>query len=145
MITPLELYQSLITMIEWTNQQQETYRKDYFISDLSWAKEYSTIKFCVSRQSGHSRFAFELISKYYENAICVFKNFTFLNNFSNKFRISLNKMVTVSNLNILLGKGKFDSVIVDCASFFSKNEIESIYSFFKHNVSNPKFCFIFLE
>jgi hypothetical protein len=56
------LYKILIEMIKWTKQVQkeEIRKRGYYFSKLSYAKEISTIKFCLPRGSGYTTFAQEL-------------------------------------------------------------------------------------
>ena len=82
MATHQELFKSLITMVDWTIQQQsKCIELKSGISILSWSKEYATIKFCVSRQSGHSNFAYRLLTEYFSNAVYISHNFSMLVDF----------------------------------------------------------------
>jgi hypothetical protein len=58
-----------------------------------------------------------------------------------------NRMTTLSCIDNFKIKGleNFDAIIVDCASLYSRKQIDKIYNFFKHNVyqdSQPIFLFL---
>lgn len=133
-----KLYESLCYMIEWTLQHQKGYSK-YNLSIKNWAKDFATIKFYLPRRSGHTTFANKLLTKYFTNAVMIIPD---IKNISSQLA---ERIATPLSLERLRGM-KIDTVIIDCASSLSNENIEMIYLFFEKFVKNSKsFCFVLLE
>jgi len=147
-----DLFNSLITMIKWTRQFKEKINYDYK-HPLIWAKEFSTIKFCVSRQSGHTSFLKKIIGEYGPNGTTnkdIFKNPVII---MPNYRVACNLKLypewswiglANDNQNKFFGR-KIDGVIIDCSSILSKREVDNIYNMFKNNSFDSQFIFVFLE
>ena len=146
-VTHKMLFRSLMNMINWTKSFQTKY--NFFkkeLSSLAWAKEYCTVKFGVSRQSGHSTFAIKLIEKF-NNPVLFLPNRRMFYTIYKDCAIKEKNVGTVgfnpTQFRCLKG---VDAVIVDCHSLFPKNEIDRIYeTFIKNNFLDDQFIFIFLE
>jgi adenosyl cobinamide kinase/adenosyl cobinamide phosphate guanylyltransferase len=129
-------------------QEEEMNSSRYRSSKLSHAKEISTIRFGLPRQSGHSTFAQKLINEEFKNAIYIamsmhqlYDSFIY-RDASVEQRARMGTLVHIDKLEDI----KFDAVIVDCASLYSKKRIDEIYNFFKHAVyQKPYPIFLFLE
>lgn len=143
-----QIYKCLINMINWTTQHQKTLLDAGFnIPTKSWAKEMSTIKFCLPRQSGHTTFAIKLFTEYFDNAILILPNDGLKSHRSVKYLNNKYKSLicTPGSLKKLYGR-QISTAIIDCASIISNKDKEKIYSFFEPIVSeNRYFLFIFLE
>ena len=143
-VTQEKLFQALMCMINWTKQQQS--KVDLFNPYSSWSKEYATVRFSVSRQSGHTTFAIKLLTKVLKNSVLLYPNEHLyrhiLNDLAPYFKA---RVATVNTLERFLGI-EVEAVIIDCASFISEKKEKEIYKFFqKYYVSSPNFIFIFLE
>ena len=144
-LTQAHLYRSFLTMIKWTRQCQEKYSKKSFPSK-SWAKEVSTVKFCVPRQSGHTTFIKRIIgNKWFGEFNGLFKKPALIFPFEGMILstgLAGQKWVgSVQNLNKFYGED-WDAVIVDCTSLLSSKQIDSIYDTFTRC---PDIIFIFVE
>jgi len=150
-----DIYNALLTMIKWTRQfnQKEEIRGliKYTTSPLMWAKEYCTIKYCLPRRSGHTEFITKMLDlgkmnggqhSLFEGPVVIFPNIDIAE--SSNFSPKWDWVGTPKNLDKFRGR-KWGSVIVDCSSVLSKNEIENIYKAFQYHIIIPNFVFIFLE
>jgi len=146
MISHKGLYKSLKCMIEWTKQCQDRLREEGFEAHLSpkqWAKEFCSVKFCISRQSGHTTFAEKLIEEVGLEALYITSN------------DSIAKYTKVPSFNratpASIERGKFkgrriNTLIIDCASLMSQKDIEKVYdAFAPSSIVEPYFLFLFLE
>lgn len=132
------LYKSLCYMIEWTLQNQKSYL-NFNLSIKDWAKNFATIKFYLPRRSGHSTFAIKLLTEYFTNAVLIVPNIE-----NTHFKLA-ERIATPLSLERLRGIN-IDTVIIDCASLLSNENIKMIYSFFEDFAKiNKSFIFILLE
>jgi hypothetical protein len=145
-----ELYQSLLNMIEWTEYYRESCKKvnmKELYSEKSWAKNHATLKVCLPRQSGHTTFAKQLILNKYKDAVYILPDIidwrhTKISTMSPRQK---SRCCNIFNIRRIMGITP-DIVIVDCASFLSKSNIDLIYNMFsRYAYENDKFLFLFLE
>jgi hypothetical protein len=157
-VTYDDTYAALETMIKWARQlntKEEIKDRCRLSSNMSWAKEYATIKFCLPRQSGHTTFIKKLIDRrdpgpawgetgpnaLFKKPVVIFPDLTIAHN---TFAIDWNWVGVPSRLDKFLGI-RPDSVIIDCASVYSQKQIDAIYRAFAYGKSIPGFLFLFLE
>lgn len=150
------LYNHLTNMINWTYYCQESCGEKFksVVSPKAYAKEMATIKLCLPRQSGHTTFAKNLFKNFFKRAIYLTTDLEILRHAKNLFDpnqtmdpTDLNRMGSIYNVKTGKYKGITpDAIIVDCASFLSKQDVELIYDEFS-NVSYKQkhFIFLFLE
>ena len=132
-----DLYKALKIIINWTIQNKPS---SFFYSDLQFSKECLSIHFQLPRRSGHSTMIKKLVKEdNFKDSIVIFRNSYQLNFFGRNKRF-----ITVDNLNKTKGLN-ISSVIVDNASSFSNDQIESIYKNFSSYIENENFFFLFME
>lgn len=138
------LFNCLLGMIKWTHSFQDEL-KDFKAgrSPKQYAKEFATIKFALPRQSGHTTFAKRLFYGFFKNPIYLAPNLEMVN-------FVFPELPNVGSVSSIINN-KFrglcpDAIIVDCATLISKNDIETIYEYFKDIAYNQEnFIFLFLE
>lgn len=138
------LFNYLLGMIKWTHSFQDKLKDSKMCrSPKEYAKEFATIKFALPRQSGHTTFAKRLFYGFFKNPIYLAPNPEMVNIVFPR----LPNVGSVSNIGNNKFRGLYpDAVIVDCATLISKNEIETIYEYFKDIAYNQEnFVFLFLE
>lgn len=140
-----DLFKYLVGMIKWTYQRQRDYKDRSFLSAKAYAKEACSIKFALSRQSGHTTFALKLFHKFFKNPVFLTSNIEMLHNLGfSPDEPNVGSMLHIQNRKFA-GK-TYDAVIVDCSSFLSQKEVEAIYDTFSNNAYSQKnFIFLFLE
>lgn len=146
-----DLFNSLVCMIKWTKEHKKNCKKFNIIyeSKLAYAKELSTIRFQLPRQSGHTTFLKKLIGSYGANGIKggLLKNPAVIFPTQNNAEIAgfltkWNWVGTPKTLDKFRGK-TFNSIICDCSSLYSSSDFENIYKIFKH-YCDEEFIFLFL-
>jgi len=157
-VTYEDTYKALVTMIKWTrkfkNISETISPSNYTVSPLMWAKESCTVKFSMSRQSGHTTLIKRMLgsvgpktpkSELFQNPIVIFPNYNIARNCD--FSPEWSWVDLANNLNGHKALGKnLDGVIIDCTSTLSTKEIDRIYKTFQHHsVANPNFVFVFME
>jgi len=144
-ITHKRLYRSLLNMIEWTKQHQKRCEKTgLYYSSLARCKELATIKFALPRQSGHTTFAFKLLTEYFgvDKAVLITPFYLTLidHEMFRDMDFTYRRMVaSVDNAQRLRGTNP-EAVIVDCTALISQANISKIYN----NFPCAKY-YIFLE
>lgn len=150
------LYNHLTNMINWTYYCQGLCKEGFKMvtNPKAYAKEVATIKLCLPRRSGHTTFAKNLFKDFFKKAIYLTTDFEILRGAKELFDpnktmdpVDLNRMGSIYNVRTGKYKGITpDAVIVDCASFLSKQDIELIYDeFSKVAYVQEHFIFLFLE
>lgn len=150
------LYNHLTNMINWTYYNQELCGERFktATSPKAYAKEMATIKWSGPRQTGHTTFAKNLFKSFFKKAIYLTTDQEILR--GAKMLFDPNKTMDPADLNRMgsiynVKSGKYngttpDAIIVDCASFLSKQDVELIYNEFSNVAYNQKhFIFLFLE
>ena len=147
-----EIFNALITMIKWTRQyknSEQIVNRCKYHSPLSYAKEFSTIRFQLPRQSGHTFFIKKLLlqydpngvsSKFFKSPVLIFPNKQIIE--TSGFSPKWHWIGTPTSNTKFLGM-KNDAVICDCSSLLSSSDIEKIYDMFKNQCDN-NFIFLFI-
>lgn len=121
-----QFYQNLITMIDWTFEIQKE-NKFQDLSKIAYAREMSTIKFCLPRQSGHSFMVRRIINENKYKPIILFPYQSI--NYLNKSLYS----GTPDYLEKFCGMNT-NLVILEVASIWSANQIKKFMSFLQNGI-----------
>jgi len=128
------LYQALVSMIQWSHYIQKrikSYGLD--LSPLSLLKEYHTTHFRTARQSGHTTMINRLCNELYKGDAFVIvprrSQKDILKEMRSPHKFVGHTIVTVSQLDSLRGMNRPSVIIVDCASYLSKEDMDKIYEF----------------
>lgn len=149
-----DMYEALLAMIRWTRQfKRDPQRLPDAMSDMQRAKEFSTVRFCLPRRSGHSHFIFKMLdlgrmsggeNSIFAKPVVVFpnKHAAQANDFSPRWN-----WVAVADDPGMADRFRAvrpDAVIVDAASALSKEEMDQIYRTFAYRAKDPDFVFVLL-
>lgn len=146
-----EVYQSLLTLIKWSRQHRKNKIQNIKnLKAIEIAKEWSTIKFCLPRQSGHSYMIKRLIGSkgffnrgQFQYPVIILPHQSLQKEYSDPPPWATIHVGT-NNLNKLCGN-HIDGVIIDCASLLLPNQIDNIYNFFSSFAHQDDFLFLFME
>jgi len=151
-----DMYRGLCSMIEWTRQfkrQPGAIQLSKVMSDMEWAKEYSTVKFGLPRQSGHTGMISRLLdlgrmngggeNPFLERAVVMFPNVDMA--IAAEFSPGWSWVGTANMKSRDKFRGQVvKAVVVDAAPVLSKKETNKIYRMFAEMSKDPEFVFVFL-
>jgi len=143
-ISESDLYLALEDLVIYTIKRQINDVLDKTIwNELEWAREACTIRFQGPRQCGHSTAVVKLCKYIFKNPLIVVPSGEMVNLLMEKFAgQEAPDIISVYQLNNVIGRSNYDGVIVDTASAVDGQWIEEIYRMFSRVAyASGSFCF----
>ncbi len=140
-----KLYGCLLTLIDMVQESQRLLSEELGgFSAMSRAKEFSTVKLCSCRRSGHTSAIAKVIEDRFSKVVLVTYNVQMGNLFLSQYPHLKDKVILCSpkSLTRLLGVSGYEAVIVDCCSLFSQSQIDEIYNITMLSMKNPLYLFM---
>ncbi len=134
LIKKFDIYRILAESIYQIRKVKENNNLSLSVSKMIIAKEFSTIRFSLSRRAGHTT----AIEKLVENKIV--KNPLIISPHGN---IQL-KHIRLKQIKSQAGKN-FGSIILDDFSSVSTDKVDEIYEKFSYLALDPEFVFLFIH
>lgn len=135
----------MLTLIDLVQESQRLLSEELGdFSAMSRAREFSTVKLCSCRRSGHTSAIAKVIEDRFSRVVLVTYNVQMGNLFLNQHPHLKDKVILCSprSLTRLLGVSGYEAVIVDCCSLFSQSQIDEIYNITMLSMKNPLYLFM---
>ena len=162
-----QTYQALkYLFLNSKDMQDEAKKLGWERDNLSYAKEFCTIKLTTARRSGHSTAIAKLVNEYHDhkwsllgyNLAMAERNLNLIRQYDKGFISKATKsyvefqsggkvdFMSLQNFENNLRGIEFDGIIVDCACMMSQNKMERLYdSAIPCMQFRPYMFFIFVE
>ena len=140
-----KLYGCLLTLIDMVQEKQKLLSEELgSFSAMSRAKEFSTVKLCSCRGSGHTSAIAKVIQDRFDKVVLVTYNLQMGNLFLNQYPHLKDKIILCSpkSLTKLLGVSGYEAVIVDCCSLFFQSQIDEVYNITMLSMKSPLYLFM---
>ena len=145
----------LNTLIDISEESQEKHKHHRAISELSWAKEFCTIRLSTSRQSGHTTAMMRTIKKRFQKSVIILPNQRLKEYvYHQKRTIQVLENVTldikIMSINSIekqsMGMKNINAVFIDNSYFLNKAEIDRVYDLFIPAMIRDKpYFFVFMQ